>query len=77
MRHFPALIKTFRIARSMSILPTYKTSKTTLMLNWYANPYHTPIFVAKEKGWLEEGIDIAVISFFVQFELKEGISLVI
>ena len=50
-----------RFARAMSSTSTYKTSKTTLMLNWYANPYHTPIFVAKEKGWLqEEGIDIAV-----------------
>jgi len=32
------------------------------MLNWYANPYHTPIFVAKEMGWLkEEGIDLAIL----------------
>jgi hypothetical protein len=42
-----------------------------LMLNWYANPYHTPIFVAKEKGWLqEEGIDIAVLQTTPCFELK-------
>lgn len=40
----------------------YVTEKTTMMLNWYANPYHTPLFVAKEKGWLlEEGIDLAVL----------------
>ena len=25
-------------------------TRTTLLLNWYANPYHTPIFVAKELG---------------------------
>lgn len=37
-------------------------AKTPFLLNWYANPYHTPIFVAKEKGWLtEEGIDLAVL----------------
>ena len=27
---------------------------TTLLLNWTANPYHTPIFVAKAKGFYEE-----------------------
>jgi ABC-type nitrate/sulfonate/bicarbonate transport system substrate-binding protein len=40
----------------------YVTPKTTFLLNWYANPYHTPIFVAKEKGWFtEEKIDIAIL----------------
>ena len=29
---------------------TYNTEKTTFLLNWYANPYHTPIYVAKEQG---------------------------
>ncbi|MBS0621903.1 MAG: ABC transporter substrate-binding protein [Verrucomicrobia bacterium] len=29
-------------------------TKTTLLLNWYANPYHTPIFVAKALGFYEE-----------------------
>merc|ERR1712129_411094 len=41
---------------------TYNTEKTTFLLNWYANPYHTPIYVAKEQGWLkEEGIDLAIL----------------
>jgi ABC-type nitrate/sulfonate/bicarbonate transport system substrate-binding protein len=41
---------------------TYQTAKTTFLLNWYANPYHTPLFVAKEKGWLlEENVDIAIL----------------
>lgn len=36
--------------------------KTTFLLNWYANPYHTPIFAAKELGWFnDEGIDLAVL----------------
>ncbi|KAJ0406926.1 hypothetical protein P43SY_001777 [Pythium insidiosum] len=38
------------------------TKKTTFLLNWYANPYHTPIFVAKSKGFYEEeGIDLAIL----------------
>uniref|UniRef100_A0A0G4HXY6 Thiamine pyrimidine synthase n=1 Tax=Chromera velia CCMP2878 TaxID=1169474 RepID=A0A0G4HXY6_9ALVE len=40
---------------------TASHQKTTFLLNWYANPYHTPLFVAKEKGWLkEEGLDLAI-----------------
>jgi len=40
----------------------YTTTKTTFQLNWYANPYHTPLFVAQSKGWLlEEGIDLAIL----------------
>eukprot|EP01061_Rhynchopus_euleeides_P023163 TRINITY_DN3770_c0_g1_i1.p1 TRINITY_DN3770_c0_g1~~TRINITY_DN3770_c0_g1_i1.p1 ORF type:complete len:327 (+),score=163.11 TRINITY_DN3770_c0_g1_i1:55-1035(+) len=36
--------------------------KTPFLLNWYANPYHTPIFVAKQQGWYnEENIDLAVL----------------
>lgn len=36
--------------------------KITLLLNWYANPYHTPIFVAKMLGFYEEeNIQLAII----------------
>lgn len=38
------------------------SSRTTLLLNWYANPYHTPIFVAHALGYyLEEGIKLAIL----------------
>lgn len=38
------------------------TSRTTLLLNWYANPYHTPIFVAHSLGFYqEEGIKLAIL----------------
>jgi ABC-type nitrate/sulfonate/bicarbonate transport system substrate-binding protein len=56
-----------RIAKSLvkgsrAASTSYKSGKTSFLLNWYANPYHTPIFVAKEMGWLaEEGIDLAVL----------------
>jgi len=36
--------------------------RTTLLLNWYANPYHTPIFAAKALGFYEdEGIKLAIL----------------
>ncbi|STX40467.1 thiamine biosynthesis protein NMT-1 [Legionella donaldsonii] len=36
-------------------------SRTTLLLNWRANPYHTPIFVAQAKGYYrQEGIHLAI-----------------
>lgn len=39
-----------------------RKTRTTLLLNWYANPYHTPIFVAKAQGYYaEEGIDLAIL----------------
>lgn len=38
------------------------TTRVPFLLNWYANPYHAPIFVAKELGYFEqEGINLAVL----------------
>ncbi|MFT4058309.1 MAG: ABC transporter substrate-binding protein [Legionella sp.] len=38
------------------------SSRTTLLLNWYANPYHTPIYVAQSLGYYqEEGIKLAIL----------------
>jgi pyrimidine precursor biosynthesis enzyme len=45
-------------------MPTNTTEikKVTFLLNWCANPYHTPIFVAKKRGFYEEeGIDLAIL----------------
>lgn len=37
-------------------------TRTTLLLNWYSNPYHTPIFVAKAQNYYaEEGIQLAIL----------------
>lgn len=37
-------------------------TRTTLLLNWYANPYHTPIFVAKALGYYNDvGINLAIL----------------
>ncbi|KTD41979.1 ABC transporter substrate-binding protein [Legionella parisiensis] len=38
------------------------STRTTLLLNWYANPYHTPIFVAHSLGYYQqEGIKLAIL----------------
>lgn len=37
-------------------------TRTTLLLNWYANPYHTPIFAAWALGYYQdEGIQLAIL----------------
>lgn len=37
-------------------------TRTTLLLNWYANPYHAPIFVAKALGFYQqENINLAIL----------------
>jgi ABC-type nitrate/sulfonate/bicarbonate transport system substrate-binding protein len=37
-------------------------TRTTLLLNWYANPYHAPIFAAQALGYFEEeGIKLAIL----------------
>lgn len=44
------------------MMMTPKKTRTTLLLNWYANPYHTPIFVAKTQGYYDaEGINLAIL----------------
>jgi ABC-type nitrate/sulfonate/bicarbonate transport system substrate-binding protein len=38
------------------------STRIPFLLNWYANPYHAPIFVAKELGYFEqEGINLAIL----------------
>jgi ABC-type nitrate/sulfonate/bicarbonate transport system substrate-binding protein len=37
-------------------------SRVSLLLNWYTNPYHAPIVVAKQQGFYqEEGIQLAIL----------------
>ena len=37
-------------------------SRVTLLLNWYTNPYHTPILVAQQLGfYLQEDIKLAIL----------------
>lgn len=39
-----------------------KEQRTTLLLNWQANPYHTPLFVAQAAGFYQDvGIKLALL----------------
>lgn len=41
---------------------TVTLPRTTILLNWYANPYHSPIYVAHSLGYYEEeGIKLAIL----------------
>lgn len=43
-------------------MSSHLSTRTTLLLNWYANPYHTPIFVAEQCGfYAEENIKLAIL----------------
>src|SRR5919197_1883342 len=43
-------------------LRTMITTRVPFLLNWYANPYHAPIFVAKELSYFEqEDINLALL----------------
>ncbi|KAG9405572.1 glycylpeptide N-tetradecanoyltransferase [Aphanomyces cochlioides] len=54
------IVSVTRVTDTQAIMAP-ATKKTTFLLNWYANPYHTPIFVAKKRGFYEEeGIDLAI-----------------
>jgi ABC-type nitrate/sulfonate/bicarbonate transport system substrate-binding protein len=44
----------------MAMIPL--KSRVTLLLNWYANPYHTPVFVAEQLGfYAQEHITLAIL----------------
>ncbi|OGV27169.1 MAG: thiamine biosynthesis protein [Legionellales bacterium RIFCSPHIGHO2_12_FULL_37_14] len=43
-------------------MSSHLSTRTTLLLNWYANPYHTPIFVAEHLGFYsQENIKLAIL----------------
>ncbi|MHB1946788.1 MAG: ABC transporter substrate-binding protein [Gammaproteobacteria bacterium] len=40
-----------------------KNQKLTILLDWFANPNHAPLFVAKERGFFkEQGLDVELIA---------------
>jgi putative hydroxymethylpyrimidine transport system substrate-binding protein len=43
--------------------PAWAQDKMTLILDWFVNPDHGPIIVAKEKGYFaEEGLDVEIVA---------------
>jgi len=44
-------------------LPAAAADKMTLLLDWYVNPDHGPIIIAKEKGFFaDEGLDVEIVA---------------
>ena len=55
-------ILTFVLALLMA-LPAVAAHKMTLLLDWYVNPDHGPIVIAKEKGFFaDEGLDVEIVA---------------
>lgn len=55
-------ILTFVLALLVA-LPAAAADKMTLLLDWYVNPDHGPIIIAKEKGFFaDEGLDVEVVA---------------
>src|SRR5690606_26289554 len=58
----PMRILTFVLALLMA-LPAVAAHKMTLLLDWYVNPDHGPIVIAKEKGFFaDEGLDVEIVA---------------
>jgi putative hydroxymethylpyrimidine transport system substrate-binding protein len=59
MKRFAALI----LAGLMLGAPASAQDKLTLLLDWYVNPDHGPIIVAREKGFFrDEGLEVEIIA---------------
>ncbi|MCC4244267.1 ABC transporter substrate-binding protein [Stappia indica] len=55
-------ILTFVLALLVA-LPAAAADKMTLLLDWYVNPDHGPIIIAREKGFFaDEGLDVEVVA---------------
>jgi putative hydroxymethylpyrimidine transport system substrate-binding protein len=44
-------------------LPAFAEDKLTVLLDWFVNPDHAPLFVAREKGYFREvGLDVDLVA---------------
>lgn len=47
---------------ALSALPAHANEKLTILLDWFVNPDHAPLIVAKEKGFFtKHGLDVELI----------------
>ena len=42
------------IALTLSSFPAHTAEKITVLLDWFVNPDHAPLVIAKEKGFFNE-----------------------
>ncbi len=59
--------RSFRVVAALTLLavasPAQAADKLTLLLDWFINPDHGPIMVAKEKGFFDEvDLDVEIIA---------------
>lgn len=55
-------LATALVALGLSLSPAAAAEKMTVLLDWFVNPDHAPLIVAKEKGFFEKhGLDVELI----------------
>jgi putative hydroxymethylpyrimidine transport system substrate-binding protein len=57
------LLATISTVFSFNILPAAASEKLTVLLDWFINPDHAPLIIAKEKGFFNaSGLDVKLIA---------------
>jgi putative hydroxymethylpyrimidine transport system substrate-binding protein len=57
-----SLLATFALAMALFATPALAADKLTVLLDWFVNPDHAPLVVAKEKGFFkQEGLDVELV----------------
>ncbi|MBB2972262.1 putative hydroxymethylpyrimidine transport system substrate-binding protein [Mesorhizobium sp. RMAD-H1] len=60
---FPRFLLALLTALPLAATPALAADKLSLILDWYVNPDHGPIIIAREKGFFrEEGLDVDIIA---------------
>ncbi|MCK0196404.1 ABC transporter substrate-binding protein [Ancylobacter sp. 6x-1] len=58
-----ALAGTLALPLVLAAVPAQAAEKLTVLLDWYVNPDHAPLVIAKEKGYFEAaGLDVDLIA---------------
>ena len=62
-KDFLILLATISTVLSFNILPAVASEKITVLLDWFINPDHAPLIIAKEKGFFAAaGLDVKLIA---------------
>ena len=62
-KDFLILLTTIFTILSFNILPAAASEKLTVLLDWFINPDHAPLIIAKEKGFFNAaGLDVKLIA---------------